>query len=90
MLNAGEDESAVLQALEVIRSDNGPEFVATNIRAWLKRGGVKALYIEPRSPWENGYSQSEKRTAASSSAISIRRLPEGAHVLPASGIRSNR
>ena len=43
---------------EHIRSDNGPEFVATNVREWLGRIGVKTLYIEPGSPWENGYCES--------------------------------
>ncbi len=41
-----------------IRSDNGPEFVARNVRGWLERIGVKTLYIEPGSPWENGYCES--------------------------------
>ena len=41
-----------------IRSDNGPEFVAKNIRRWLKVSGVQTLYIEPGSPWENGYIES--------------------------------
>jgi putative transposase len=40
---------------ERIRSDNGPEFTAKTIRKWLSRIGVKTLYIEPGSPWENGY-----------------------------------
>src|SRR5450830_990739 len=40
---------------EHIRSDNGPEFTAKVIRAWLNRLGVKTLFIEPGSPWENGY-----------------------------------
>ncbi len=39
---------------EHIRSDNGPEFTAKVIRRWLNRVGVKALFIEPGSPWENG------------------------------------
>ena len=43
---------------EHIRSDNGPEFVARNVRGWLDRIGVKALFIEPGSPWENGYCES--------------------------------
>ena len=43
---------------EHIRSDNGPEFVAINVRDWLGRIGVKTLYIEPGSPWENGYCES--------------------------------
>ena len=41
-----------------IRSDNGPEFIATALRAWLGRLGVKTLFIEPGSPWENGYCES--------------------------------
>ena len=41
-----------------IRSDNGPEFTADVVRDWLKRLGVKTLYIEPGSPWENGYDES--------------------------------
>jgi putative transposase len=41
-----------------IRSDNGPEFTAKTIRKWLNRLGVKTLYIEPGSPWENGYIES--------------------------------
>ena len=41
-----------------IRSDNGPEFVAQAIRAWLRQVNVEALYIEPGSPWENGYAES--------------------------------
>ena len=43
---------------EHIRSDNGPEFVAKSVRSWLGRIGVKTLYIEPGSPWENGYCES--------------------------------
>ena len=41
-----------------IRSDNGPEFTATKVRGWLDRVGVKTLFIEPGSPWENGYVES--------------------------------
>jgi putative transposase len=43
---------------DYIRSDNGPEFVATAVREWLAKVGVKTLYIEPGSPWENGYNES--------------------------------
>ncbi len=43
---------------EHIRSDNGPEFTAREIRKWLNRLGVKTLFIEPGSPWENGYIES--------------------------------
>lgn len=41
-----------------IRSDNGPEFIARAIRRWLGLAGVEALYVEPGSPWENGYAES--------------------------------
>jgi transposase InsO family protein len=40
------------------RSDNGSEFTAKSAREWLGRVGVKTLYIEPVSPWENGYVES--------------------------------
>ena len=43
---------------EHIRSDNGPEFTARAVRRWLNRLGVKTLFIEPGSPWENGYIES--------------------------------
>jgi transposase InsO family protein len=43
---------------EHIRSDNGAEFVARELRKWLARTGAKTLYIEPGSPWENGYCES--------------------------------
>ena len=41
-----------------IRSDNGPEFTAKDVREWLARVDVKTLFIEPGSPWENGYIES--------------------------------
>jgi putative transposase len=41
-----------------IRSDNGPEFVATALREWIAAVGAKTAYIEPGSPWENGYCES--------------------------------
>ena len=41
-----------------IRSDNGPEFVAVELRKWLGKVGTATLYIEPGSPWENGYCES--------------------------------
>jgi len=43
---------------EHIRSDNGPEFTSKAVREWLTRVGVKTLFIEPGSPWENGYIES--------------------------------
>lgn len=41
-----------------VRSDNGPEFTAGVVRDWLAKMGVKTLFIEPGSPWENGYVES--------------------------------
>ena len=41
-----------------IRSDNGSEFTAKQVRSWLAKLGTKPLYIEPGSPWENGYIES--------------------------------
>ena len=43
---------------EHIRSDNGPEFLAEDLRKWLAKVGTGTLYIEPGSPWENGYCES--------------------------------
>jgi len=45
-------------APEYIRSDNGSEFTAKVVRQWLSHIGVQTLYIEPGSPWENGYNES--------------------------------
>ena len=42
---------------EHIRSDNGSEFTAIAVREWLGKVGVKTLFIEPGSPWENGYNE---------------------------------
>lgn len=41
-----------------IRSDNGSEFIAAAVRAWLSAAGIETLYIEPGSPWQNGYCES--------------------------------
>lgn len=45
-------------APEYLRSDNGPEFIAKKLRTWLCSVGVITAYIEPGSPWENGYCES--------------------------------
>lgn len=45
-------------APKFIRSDNGPEFIADKIKKWLEQKHVGTLYIEPGSPWENGYIES--------------------------------
>jgi putative transposase len=42
---------------EFIRSDNGPEFIAEEVRGWLAARGARTLYIAPGSPWENAYSE---------------------------------
>jgi putative transposase len=39
---------------EHLRSDNGPEFIASCMQEWLKAQEIKTLYIKPGSPWENG------------------------------------
>lgn len=61
----GQDLVAVLEELfavrgrpRYIRSDNGPEFACKAVRKWLKESGVGTLFIEPGSPWENGYIES--------------------------------
>lgn len=43
---------------EWLRSDNGPEFVASQVQGWLKGAGVGSAYITPGSPWENGHVES--------------------------------
>ena len=41
-----------------VRSDNGPEFIAKAVREWIAAVGAKTAFIEPGSPWENGYCES--------------------------------
>jgi transposase InsO family protein len=41
-----------------IRNDNGPEFIAKSIQTWVKELEIGTLYVEPGSPWENGYAES--------------------------------
>ena len=43
---------------DYIRSDNGPEFIARKVRDWIAAVGTRTAYIEPGSPWENGYCES--------------------------------
>ena len=43
---------------EHIRSDNGTEFIAQKIQEWLRKNRIKTLYIDPGSPWQNGYIES--------------------------------
>ena len=49
---------AVRGAPDFIRSDNGPEFISEAVKKFLRNSKVKTLYIEPGSPWENGYVES--------------------------------
>lgn len=41
-----------------VKSDNGPEFVATKVQEWIRDRGIGALFIEPGSPWQNGHNES--------------------------------
>jgi len=41
-----------------IRSDNGPEFIAAKVQQWLSENQIKTIYIDPGSPWQNGYIES--------------------------------
>ena len=43
---------------EHVRSDNGPEFIATAVQEWIAAVGAKTAYIAPGSPWENGFVES--------------------------------
>jgi len=45
-------------APQCLRSDNGPEFVATRVKEWLQEQGIETLYIKPGSPWENARGES--------------------------------
>jgi len=58
VLEALADLFATHGAPKHLRSDNGPEFTAKLVRRWLARVGVQTLFIEPGSPWENGYNES--------------------------------
>jgi putative transposase len=49
---------AVRGAPAYIRSENGPEFISSVVKKWLRKSGVETLYIAPGSPWENGYIES--------------------------------
>jgi putative transposase len=42
----------------VLRSDNGPEFVAFELTEWLGKVGAATFHIEPGKPWQNGYGES--------------------------------
>ena len=58
MLDALTDLFILRGPPEYIRSDNGPEFIAQKVRDWIAAVVAKTAYIEPGSPWENGYCES--------------------------------
>jgi len=45
-------------ALQYLRSDNGSEFIAKEVQRWLAQNKIKTIYIEPASPWQNGFVES--------------------------------
>ena len=45
-------------APKYLRSDNGPEFIARIVQRWLAEQRIKTIYIEPGSPWQNGFVES--------------------------------
>ena len=70
-----------------LRSDNGPQFTAKKIRKWLNELGASTLFIEPGSPWENGYVESfngrEYNTLRPHSALGYRApAPEAIRLTP--------
>ena len=58
VLEAMADVMLVRGVPDHIRSDNGPEMTSKAVRNWLTQVGAKTLFIEPGSPWENGYCES--------------------------------
>ena len=52
------EQFAMRSVPRAIRSDNGPEFAANALKSWLAKLGLEPLYIEPGSPWQNGYAES--------------------------------
>jgi putative transposase len=53
-----EELTSLYPAPAFIRSDNGPEFIAHALRRWSKDSGTTTAYIEPGSPWQNGFAES--------------------------------
>jgi len=45
-------------APDYLRSDNGPEFIAKEVQQWLAQNQIKTIYIDPGSPWQNGFVES--------------------------------
>jgi transposase InsO family protein len=64
-----EELTSVYPAPTFIRSDNGPEFISQALRGWCGASGTTTAYIEPGSPWENGFAESyELRSTSSTTA----------------------
>jgi putative transposase len=53
-----EELTTVYPAPTYIRSDNGPEFIAHELRRWAEHKTTATVYIEPGSPWQNGFAES--------------------------------
>jgi transposase InsO family protein len=58
VVNVLEELFAIRGRPKYLRSDNGPEFACKAVKKWLSASGVGTLFIEPGSPWENGYVES--------------------------------
>ena len=58
MIRLVSEATTLHRAPEYIRSDNGSEFIAKEIQRWLEENNIKTIYIEPGSPWQNGFVES--------------------------------
>ena len=56
--NLGAAQAIIASPFDLFRRCYGPEFIAQAVQDWIKAVGAKTAYIEPRSPWENGYCES--------------------------------
>jgi len=61
--------TSVYPAPTFIRSDNGPEFVAHALKRWCETSGTTTAYIEPGSPWQNGFAESYELRSTSSTKV---------------------
>ena len=60
MLEVMDELTSLYPAPAFIRSDNGPEFIAHALKRWSENSGTTTAYIEPGSPWQNGFAESFK------------------------------
>ena len=65
-----------------IRSDNGPEFIALTLRKWIADVGTQTAYIEPGSPWENGFCERLVRQPSAQQQASRRAVEPGGLLQP--------